>query len=316
MIERAKTLEVPGRLTFELVDMTSWEPRDPIDLILSNAALQWIPDQESLLEKMASWLSPSGNMAFQVPANFDEPSHMLIDSVVQSPKWLSVLGRDLPKPKILGSAKEYLALLAELGLLTAAWETTYLHVLHGGDAVLEWTKGTTLRPVLEALSPGLQSEFLDEYAKLLSDAYPPSSIGTVFPFRRIFVVGSNVDENPLAPVAALDHVQVAMPKGGESEARYFFTGILGLREIEKPDDLKSRGGCWFGGDGFQVHLGVEENFTPAKTSHIALRVTDLENIVALLRDKGHHVQDLQSRGLERFCCTTDSFGNRIELIQT
>ena len=204
MIARASVLEVPNRLTFRLIDMTAWEPVGPIDLIVSNAALQWIPDHVNFIKKLIGWLSLKGVIAFQVPGNFDAPSHRIIDFLTESPKWCPVIGENLDKPRALNSATDYVNLLAEMGFNVSAWETTYIHVLQGEDPVLEWTKGTTLRPILKALSPRDQSEFLTEYAQLLRGAYPKTPFGTLFPFRRIFVIASLVSDASSDPIPVMD----------------------------------------------------------------------------------------------------------------
>jgi catechol 2,3-dioxygenase-like lactoylglutathione lyase family enzyme len=116
-------------------------------------------------------------------------------------------------------------------------------------------------------------------------------------------------------VVRLDHVQLAMPVGREDEARAFYVGLLGLRELAKPEPLASRGGCWFEGSGTALHLGVETDFRPAKKAHPALCVDDLEAFrKALQQANAVVVPDDQPPGVRHFY-TADPFGNRIELIQ-
>lgn len=116
-------------------------------------------------------------------------------------------------------------------------------------------------------------------------------------------------------VLGLDHVQLAMPRGGEDQARAFYAGLLGMREVEKPASLAGRGGCWFASANAQVHLGVEADFRPARKAHPALRVDNLGSLVDRLREAGYEiVPDVPLPGFERFH-TTDPFGNRIELMQ-
>ena len=112
----------------------------------------------------------------------------------------------------------------------------------------------------------------------------------------------------------LDHVQVAMPVGGEAEARRFFGGLLGLAEIAKPEALRARGGCWFAMGDRQLHLGVEEPFVPAKKAHIALATDDLPALRERLATAGCVSRDdAPIEGRERFF-TEDPFGNRLEFI--
>jgi catechol 2,3-dioxygenase-like lactoylglutathione lyase family enzyme len=116
-------------------------------------------------------------------------------------------------------------------------------------------------------------------------------------------------------VAGLDHVQLAMPAGREDQARAFYAGLLGLRELGKPAPLAARGGCWFEGPAIQIHLGVEADFTPARKAHPALRVADLEVCRRVLAAGGVQiVPDTTLPDVRRFY-VADPFGNRLELIQ-
>ena len=111
-------------------------------------------------------------------------------------------------------------------------------------------------------------------------------------------------------VQGLDHIQLAMPAGGESEARAFYRDKLGLTEVEKPAVLAGRGGCWFTGTGVNLHLGVETSFAPARKAHPAFVVDDLR--AAQQRLAGGEISELP--GVRRFF-TADPFGNRIEILQ-
>jgi catechol 2,3-dioxygenase-like lactoylglutathione lyase family enzyme len=116
-------------------------------------------------------------------------------------------------------------------------------------------------------------------------------------------------------ILGLDHVQLAMPDGGEAQARAFYADLLGLRELEKPEQLAARGGCWFEAPGAQLHLGVESGFAPARKAHPALRVDDLEALRATLVAAGVPLTaDDTLPHVHRFYAA-DSFGNRIEFIQ-
>lgn len=116
-------------------------------------------------------------------------------------------------------------------------------------------------------------------------------------------------------VERIDHVQLAMPEGGEEAARGFYRDLLGLPEIAKPPNLAPRGGCWFGNGSVSLHLGVEEAFRPARKAHPALMVSDLAALVDRLRTQGCRiVEDQPLAGYER-CYVDDPFGNRIELME-
>ncbi len=175
---------VPG-IEVVQADLREWRPSRPVDVLVSNATLQWVPGHLELLPTLVSFLAPAGWLAFQVPGNFGEPSHVLLRELAAAPSWSARLDVEWP-----GSAEpeEYLAALLGLGLRVRVWETTYLHVLAGEDAVLRWISGSGLRPVLAQLEPGERSRFVEEYGAALNRAYPPGPHGTVLPYRRIFAV--------------------------------------------------------------------------------------------------------------------------------
>ncbi|MFE2553929.1 trans-aconitate 2-methyltransferase [Streptomyces sp. NPDC059355] len=179
-----------GRLDFRHGDLASWLPEEPYDLIVSNAALQWVPSHPGSFAAWINGLRPGGTFAFQIPANFTAPSHALLARLCETPRWRSRLaGHGARYTHILEPA-EYLARLIELGCAVDIWDTTYHQLLTGTDPVLDWVKGTALRPVLTALGDdrGAVEAFLAEYRDLLREAYPPGPCGTVFPFRRVFAV--------------------------------------------------------------------------------------------------------------------------------
>ncbi|KQO41940.1 methyltransferase domain-containing protein [Aeromicrobium sp. Leaf245] len=188
MIERAKAADDDPGARYELADVETWAPAEPVDVITSNAMFQWVPEQEAVLRRLADAVLPGGSIAVQVPNNADAPSHSLVREVADRPRYADhtrgVLG-------VRGTAPEvYLELFADLGWECDAWETTYLHVLPGEDPVFEWVKGTGARPVLAALPDGLREEFVEEYKAELRTAYPRRPFGTVLPFRRTFAVAT------------------------------------------------------------------------------------------------------------------------------
>lgn len=117
------------------------------------------------------------------------------------------------------------------------------------------------------------------------------------------------------PIERVDHVQLAMPPGGEAEARGFYEGLLGITEVPKPHHLATRGGCWFEDDKVKIHLGVEADFRPAKKAHPALLVSDLRSLVTALEEAGAElVTDEPLEGYDRVYAY-DPFGNRLELLE-
>ncbi|WP_411376312.1 trans-aconitate 2-methyltransferase [Arthrobacter sp. MPF02] len=176
-------------LKFERADIAGWTPPAGTDVVVSNAALQWVPGHRDLIRSWLEELRPGAWFAMQVPGNFNAPSHALMRELAASARWAPRLGGVLRGGESVGEPSDYLQILLDGGCTADAWETTYQQVLQGQDPVLEWVRGTALRPVLAALPPGEGEDFEAEYAAALRAAYPAGSHGTVFPFRRIFAVG-------------------------------------------------------------------------------------------------------------------------------
>ena len=116
-------------------------------------------------------------------------------------------------------------------------------------------------------------------------------------------------------IVAIDHVQIAMPQGGEDKAREFYGKLLGLDEIPKPSALAKRGGNWFEKGNIRIHLGVEQEFTPARKAHLALSVTKLDQLAKALKKSGYTVEYDEAIPHVRRFYTHDPFGNRIELME-
>jgi trans-aconitate 2-methyltransferase len=174
------------RVHFQLADVVTWQPITPVDVLISSATLQWVPGHRDLLRRLVDALSRDGWLAFQVPGNFDEPSHQLLRELAADPRFASAT-RDVEHPAAFDAAT-YLADLAELGCSVDAWETTYLHVLTGPDPVFRWISGTGARPVLQALTGEQREAFEVDYKAALRTAHPGQPFGTLLPFRRVFVV--------------------------------------------------------------------------------------------------------------------------------
>ncbi|MCK1815392.1 trans-aconitate 2-methyltransferase [Streptomyces sp. XM4011] len=181
-----------GSVDFARADLAEWAPEPrTYRLILSNAALQWVPDHAARFPRWIAALEPGGVLAFQVPGNFGAPSHTLMRELAADGPWRDRLAGVLRTGDPVDTPAGYYGALAGLGCAVDAWETTYLHRLEGEDPVLDWVMGTGLRPVLAALedAPQARVDFLFAYRDALRAAYPPEPDGsTLFPFRRIFVV--------------------------------------------------------------------------------------------------------------------------------
>lgn len=196
MLDQARRHDPTQRVEWVHADVESWDPAQlgaPIDVIITNALLQWVPSHLRLIPGWITALAPGGWFAMQVPGNFNAPSHTLLrEAAMQSPRAAELLPR-LARGEAVSEPAVYLFLLAALGCEVDAWETTYHHVLDPGaelsGPVLEWTRGTALLPVFEVLTEeGERADFVAAYAEALLQAYPRQPFGTVFAFRRIFAV--------------------------------------------------------------------------------------------------------------------------------
>lgn len=185
MVERARS-GAATTVRFELGDLRAWRPAEPVDVLVSNATLQWVPGHLDLLPALAGHVAPGGWLALQVPGNHHEPSHLLLHELAADPRFArhteGVARPHSHDPLVYADA------LRDLGLVVDAWETTYLHLLGGEDPVFTWISGTGARPVLQALPEDLRTVFVAEYKALLREAYPPGPHGTTLPFRRVFAV--------------------------------------------------------------------------------------------------------------------------------
>lgn len=179
-----------GFLDFRHADLADWLPEEPYDLIVSNAALQWVPGHAGSFAAWINGLRPGGTFAFQIPGNFNAPSHRLLADLCDTPRWRARLGGHGARYVHILEPGGYLERFTELGCGADVWETTYHQLLEGPDPVLDWVKGTALRPVLTALGDDEEAvaAFIGEYRAQLRRVYPQGPRGTVFPFRRIFAV--------------------------------------------------------------------------------------------------------------------------------
>jgi trans-aconitate 2-methyltransferase len=190
MLEKATQWAIPGRLEFVRAEIDEWTTDRPVDLIVSNAALHWIGDHEALITRLTAMLSRRGRLAVQMPYRFQTPSQTAIETTASDPRWSSVLTgvglhRESARPLLW-----YVRLLRDLGFSVNAWETTYIHVLSGENPVLDWLKGTALRPLLARLDASSAADFLSEVGMRLKAAYPPTGDVTFFPMPRIFFVAT------------------------------------------------------------------------------------------------------------------------------
>ncbi|MFN0026991.1 MAG: methyltransferase domain-containing protein [Acidimicrobiales bacterium] len=185
---RAQGSDLRDRLRFEVADARTWQPPAPLDVLISNATLHWIEGHVDLMGHWLTLVRPGGVLAFGVPANFNAPSHRSIRELLGATRWQDRIDPSVMESISVESPPRYLEALLGLGATVDVWESTYYQVLTGEDPVLQWLRGTALRPVLAALDPDEVPVFEAELAEKLRAAYPPGPHGTVFPFRRLFAV--------------------------------------------------------------------------------------------------------------------------------
>ncbi len=175
-------------IEWKLADISRFSPTSKGNLIFSNAALHWLDDHENLFPNLLKQLRPGGVLAVQMPNNFSAPSHQNLYDLAQSPEWVDRLG-PLVRPATVHNIKWYFDLLSPLAEKVNIWETTYFQVLKGKDAVLEWTRGTALRPFLAELDAAEAEVFESQYAESLLESYPlRQDDATLYPFSRLFIV--------------------------------------------------------------------------------------------------------------------------------
>ncbi|WGS48108.1 trans-aconitate 2-methyltransferase [Paraburkholderia sp. D15] len=175
---------------FDVADIGTWAAPGPYDLILANAVLQWVPDHPRLLPSLVDKLAPGGSLAVQMPDNLDEPAHRLLRDIAADGPWAAKLAG--VERTMRYDAAWYYALLKPLCARVDVWRTVYHHPLAGGaDAVVEWFKGSALRPFLAKLDDSEEPGFLQRYRDEIARAYPALDDGTVLlPFPRLFFVAT------------------------------------------------------------------------------------------------------------------------------
>lgn len=179
-----------GSIDWVQGDIAGWSPECPVDLIFSNAALHWLPNHRALLSRLVQALAPGGVLAVQMPMAHETRHHNLLRKVAGEGAWSAALATVPRMAALLPVETYYDVLAAEAGDIDI-WSTTYLHALTGPDAVLEWMKGTALRPYLSALAddPPMRAAFLSALGAALSGSFPVLPDGaTLLPFPRLFLV--------------------------------------------------------------------------------------------------------------------------------
>lgn len=177
---------------FEVADISTWQGPGPFDVILGNAVLQWVPDHAAVLTRLIGMLNVGGSLAIQIPDNLDEPAYRAMRAVAADGPWAATLRGAAGFRAGQHTAFEYYGMLRPHCARVDVWTTIYRHVLPGGPAaVVEWFKGSGLRPYLAALEESQRTEFLSRYTAHIETAYPVQLDGAVLlPFPRLFFVAT------------------------------------------------------------------------------------------------------------------------------
>lgn len=188
---------------FEKADLGSWAPPAGAALFFANAVFQWLPKHIDVLERLMNALAPGGTLAVQMPDNLDEPIHRLMQETAEERAFAETFaGRAFPRAP-LPAPKIYVERLAAKAARIDVWHTAYYHQLASANAIVEWVKGTGLRPYLDALPSERRAEYLAAYAEKIRKAYPAMAHGRVLlRFPRLFIVATRtVDSRPSSPPA-------------------------------------------------------------------------------------------------------------------
>lgn len=177
------------RATFTRADISCWAPDESVDLLFANAVFQWVPDHVSVVARLLERLTAGSVFAFQVPDNFDEPSHQLMSDVAAAGAWQDKLADAEAARDPIPPASVYYDRLRSFASHLDIWHTIYNHQLDGPAAIADFFQSTGLRPFLSALEEEERAAFLAEYLRRIGEAYPSLVDGRVLlRFPRLFVV--------------------------------------------------------------------------------------------------------------------------------
>lgn len=180
--------DLPANIAFATADLHAWTPAAPADVLYSNAALQWLVGHEALFPRLMTQVRPGGTLAVQMPRNHAAPSHTSMREAAVNVGVAAIL-EPVMRLRPVAEPDFYYDLLAPMAEEVDIWETIYVQILEGDDPVVEWTKGSALRPLLAALDDERRTAYLAEYSRLIATAYPRRPDGrTLLPFRRLFIV--------------------------------------------------------------------------------------------------------------------------------
>ncbi|MEO1198563.1 MAG: trans-aconitate 2-methyltransferase [Pseudomonadota bacterium] len=195
MLEQARR-RVPSA-SFLQADAGTWMPEAPVDLVVANAVLHWLPDHQSLLPQLMGHLKPDGWLAIQMPDTLNEPTHRLMREVANRPYWADTLQEASGARTPIGSFADYHDWLGDTADTIEVWQTTYVHHLSGPDAIVDWMRGAGLTPYLKRLNVEQMTRFLDGYKAAIEMAYPMRADGSVLlEFPRVFILAQRRATQP------------------------------------------------------------------------------------------------------------------------
>ena len=184
----AAAKRLPGS-TFLKADLNEWTPKEPADLLYANAVFQWVPDHIAVLARLMDHLKPGGVLAVQMPDNLTEPSHVLMEETGAAGPWAPAFEGGNVRRAVLPSPATYIDALMPKSVRVDLWHTVYYHPLANAEAIVEWVRGTGLRPYLDAAGPTHAQAFAADYTARIAAAYPPMADGRVLlRFPRLFMV--------------------------------------------------------------------------------------------------------------------------------
>ncbi|WP_312418316.1 trans-aconitate 2-methyltransferase [Shinella sp.] len=185
---KAARQRLPG-VDFVECDLATWRPPAPAALLYANAVFQWLPDHLGLLAELMDGLRPGGVLAVQMPDNFDEPSHRLMEESALAGPWQSVFAEGAPRRKRLPPPAAYFDALAPKAARVDVWHTAYNHPMADAGAIVEWVKGTGLRRYLDHIPAEHHADFVADYERRIAAAYPPLADGRLLlRFPRLFII--------------------------------------------------------------------------------------------------------------------------------
>jgi trans-aconitate 2-methyltransferase len=189
MIDTARQSSV--KCDWQVMDIGRWAQTSlrPVDVVFSNAALQWVPDHAVIFPKLLQQVAPGGVLAVQMPNNIDAPAHRVARELAASEEWRDRFPPGRVRVWHVHETEFYYDRLAPHAARLDFWESEYLQVMESAQQILDWYQGTGLRPYLAALSSAERERFSADYLAGIRKAYPPRADGRIlFPFRRLFLI--------------------------------------------------------------------------------------------------------------------------------